>query len=640
MRLRKSTRTWIAVLVVAVGLSLVLERSAAVSGCWTLLAKLVAAQAACILLWRGGVVLVRLIVRRLTLRLAFSYFLIGIVPIPLLAALLALAGYIVAHQFMAYRLRREATAVGEQGAREASVRVGLAVGADGRVTASDLPWLRPGSSAPWALRLARPGFLVHGDDVWLAAPRAPEGRVALLPLSDPTAPWLQELADRTGYETSVHVGSEKQEGTNFTIDTGKPRSGITVAGEPAKTVEESVHRRPRDAAPPGAGFWRREWVHAFYLENALDAAGAAQDDRRVAVIMAVTSPDVIVHQLFTQGVKEISGVFRIAFLALAALMLAVYVAALTIAFVLVGSIARNVNRLTRATQAVARGDFSVRVHSKSRDQIGDLARSFDGMADSIQRLLVETAQKERLESEIAIARTIQQKLLPPAESRLDGISVLAHFAPVAEIGGDYYDHLRMPDGRVAFALGDVSGHGLPTGLLVAMAKAGLSSLVEAGHDDGELFARLNELIHRSTDPRHYMTLAFLAVDPKTRESVLTNAGQLAPYRVGAAGIEPLALPSFPLGLFPARAFPSRRERFGAGDRLVFFSDGLVEATDSADEPFGFERFEAVLRAHAAAPAPSLRDALLAAVAAHTGDRPAEDDRTLLILTFEEDVPLG
>ncbi len=627
-------------LAVAVGLSLVLERSAAISGCWTLLAKLVAVQAACILLWRAGVVLVRLIVRRLTLRLAFSYFLIGIVPIPLLAALLALAGYIVAHQFMAYRLRREATAVGEQGARDASVRPELAVGADGRVIASDLPWLAPGSSAPWALRIARPGFVVHGDDVWLAAPRASDGRVALLPLSDPKAPWLQELSDRTGYETSVDVGTAKQEGTNFSIDSEKPRSGITVAGRPAKTEAESVHRRPRGAAAPGAGFWRREWVHAFYLENALNAADGGEDARRVAVVMAVTSPDVVVHQLFTQGVAEISGVFRVAFLVLAGIVLAVYVTALAVAFVLVGSIARNVNRLTRATEAVSRGDFSVRVHSKSRDQIGDLARSFDGMADSIQGLLVETAHKERLESEIAIARTIQQKLLPPLEARLDGVSALAHFAPVAEIGGDYYDHFRMPDGRVAFALGDVSGHGLPTGLLVAMAKAGLVSLVEAGHDDGELFSRLNDLIHRSTDPRHYMTLAFLAVDPRTREGALTNAGQLAPYRISASGVEALPLPSFPLGLFTARTFPSRRERFAAGDRLVFYSDGFVEATDVSDEPFGFERFEAVLREHVASPATALRDALLAAVAAHTGGRPAEDDRTLLILTFEENEPLG
>ena len=640
MRLRKSTRHWIAVFLVSAGGGAALEKSASVSGCWSGGAKSIAVAAALVLLWRAGAALVRLIVRRLALRLAFSYFLIGIVPIPLLAALLGLGCYIVAHQFVANRLRREITAVGEEAARSPGRLPTVTLAADGRVAASDVAWLPREAAAPWASGLARPGFLVEDHAVWLAV-RQSGGTFVLLNLSDPTAPWLQELADRTGYETSVDVGTAKQQGTNFSIDTEKKESVIRVGDRPLKNRDESVHRRPRGAPAPGPGVWNKEWVHAFYLENALNSEPGADDSGRlVAVLMAVTSPNFIVHQLFTQGVQEIGGVFRIAFLALAALMLAVYVAALAIAFVLVGSIARNVNRLTRATQAVARGDFSVRVHSRSRDQIGDLARSFDGMADSIQRLLVQTAEKQRLESEIAIARTIQQKLLPPPEARLDGVSVLAHCAPVAEIGGDYYDHLRMPDGRVAFALGDVSGHGLPTGLLVAMAKAGLSSLVEAGHADGELFARLNDLIHRSTDPRHYMTLAFLAVDPRTRASVLTNAGQLAPYRVSAAGLEPLSLPSFPLGLFPARTFPSRQQRFAAGDRVIFFSDGFVEATDAEDEPFGFERFEAVLREHAAAPAPSLRDALLDAIARHTGGRPAEDDRTLLILTFEENDALG
>jgi len=116
--------------------------------------------------------------------------------------------------------------------------------------------------------------------------------------------------------------------------------------------------------------------------------------------------------------------------------------------------------------------------------------------------------------------------------------------------------------------------------------------------------------------------------------VLTNAGQLAPYRVRGAAVEALPLPSFPLGLFSGRTFPSRRERFESGDLLVFCSDGLIEAADAADEPFGFDRFEAVLRARAADGPAALRDAILNAVEAHTGVRPPEDDRTLLLLSLD------
>jgi serine phosphatase RsbU (regulator of sigma subunit) len=635
LTLRKSSRVWLVILAAAVVASFAIDRAAPESGCWGLLAKAIAAQAAFLLLWRAGAAAFRLIVRRLTLRLAFSYFLIGVVPIPLLAALLGLTGYIVAHQYVANRLRREITAVGEAAARSDASLPQVTVGADGTISASGVDWLQAGAPASWAAGLERPGFLVEGDDVWLAVRAGKPGSVRLLRLNDRGAPWLQDLADRTGYETSVDIGTSRSEGPNFTIEEKPRENGLKVGKRLQRSGDDAGRLRPRGAETPGPGLWRREWVHAFYLETALNAGGEkAASGRNVAVLAAVTSPRVIFRQLFTQGVDEISRVFRIAFLAIAGIVLAVYAAALAVAFTLAGSIARNVNRLTRATAAVARGDFSARVASKSRDQIGDLARSFDGMAASIERLLVDTAKKERLESEIAIARTIQQKLLPAPEGRFEGVAMHAHFAPVAEIGGDYYDYLPMPDGRLAFALGDVSGHGLATGLLVAMAKAGLSSLVEAGHEGGELFSRLNELIHRSTDPRHYMTLAVLAYDPRTREGVLTNAGQLAPYRISGPKISALSLPSFPLGLFPERAFPSRREAFAPGDLVVFLSVGLIEAVDAGDEPFGFERFEAVLAANAGAGAAAVREAVLAAVAAHCGGRSADDDRTLLLLTLE------
>jgi serine phosphatase RsbU (regulator of sigma subunit) len=641
--LRKSTRIWFIVLAAAIVASIVLHQVAPQSGCWSVVAALAAAQAAFLLLWRAGMALFRLVIRRLTLRLAFSYFLIGVVPIPLLVALLSVVAYIFANQYVANRMRREVTAVGEAAARsEGRPLHEIAVGPNGTITASTAAWLPVGSSAPWAARLDRAGFLVDGDDLWLAVRRDAPGKIRLLPLMDLDGPWLQELADRTGYEVGVDVGSSssRDHGPRVQVSSEPGQPGLRVHKRGESVEEGFVRRSPAGSTEGGGGIWRGAWVHAFYLESALNAPAASSGDHFVAVLMGVTSPRTLFHQLFAQGVDQIGTAFRVAVLGLAAIVLLVYAAALTVAFVLVGSIARNINRLTRATRAVAAGDFSIRVNSTSRDQIGDLARSFDGMAASIEGLLVQAARKERLESEIAIARTIQQKLLPPPEARLDGVAVLAHFAPMAEIGGDYYDYLAMPDGRTGFALGDVSGHGLPTGLLVAMAKSALSALVEAGHDGGELFERLNDLIHRSTDPRHYMTLAFLTYDPRSGEAVLTNAGQLAPYIVRGGDLTSIALPSSPLGLFPGKSFPSRRERLEPGDLLVFLSDGFVEAADSGGEPFGFDRFETVLRDRAHEGAAALRDALLTALAAHTGSAPAEDDRTLLILTFATEASEG
>ena len=623
MSLRKSTRNWIGVFLVSACAAALLERIAPDAGCIVAILKALAAAAFLLLCTRAIVALVRIIVRRTALRLAFSYFLIGVVPIPLLAALLLLSSYIVAHQYMANRMRREITAVGEAAvARRADLPGVTARG--GRIESSDVPWLKTGTEAPWVERLARPGFLIREERLWLVVPGRP-GSARLLDLSGPDTPWLQELADRTGYVVGAEASEASRENGGFTVRTESEE-------KPGPKILDSPERRPAGAGTPGQGFLHREWIHAFYLETVLDAPPGPKYD--VAVLTATASPRLLIDQLFAQGVKDVGRIFRIAFVAVSGVLLLVYLTSLVIAFVLVGSIVRNVNRLTRATRAVARGDFSVRIHSRSRDQIGDLTRSFDGMAESIQKLLVETAEKQRLQSELGIARTIQHKLLPPLEASLPGLTVLAHFEPVAEIGGDYYDYVGMPDGRTAVALGDVSGHGLSTGLLVAMAKAALSTLLEAGHHGAELFSRMNDLIHRSTDPRHYMTLAVLAYDPNSRRGLLANSGQLAPYRVSAGRVEALTLPGLPLGLFPDRTFPEREYAFEAGDLVVFLTDGFVEAVDDRDEAFGFERLEALLATHAAGGAAAVRDALLAAVRVHTGGRAADDDRTLLILTLE------
>ncbi len=354
--------------------------------------------------------------------------------------------------------------------------------------------------------------------------------------------------------------------------------------------------------------------------------------------VARTSPAAFARQLFAQGVPEINRVVRGVLMGLAAALLFVYLVALAIAFGLVGSIVRNVNRLTRATQAIARGDFSVRANSKSPDQIGDLARSFDSMAGSIEKLLVETAHKEKLESELAVARAIQESFLPESGALWRGFHAVAHFEPVADLGGDYYDILPMPDGRTAVTIGDVSGHGLPTGLVAAAARASLATFVELGLPPGDAFVRLGRRTERSraSERRLYTTLAFFAYDADRRLGTLTNAGHPAPYRVSQGKVERLALPALPIGLVHGQpsSFPSKEYAFLPGDRLVLFTDGVVEAADAGDDPWGYERFEALLALEGHRAPQELVASILAAVAAHVGDTPLEDDRTLLILTFD------
>ncbi|MEO8189533.1 MAG: SpoIIE family protein phosphatase [Acidobacteriota bacterium] len=645
MALRKSTRNWLLLFAVSLVTAIVAHRiDSSNSGCVSVSAVVLAWAAGLVLLFRFVVTAFRAIVRRLTLRLAFSYFLIGIVPIPLLGALLFAGAYLVAHQIVATRVRGEALAAAREAVASGEKFPSFSADAKGRVVRSDVSWLSAGAEAPWAVHLKEPRSLIAGDQGWLAVPGRGEGatRVSLILLTDKEKRWARQIGDATGYDVNIEVGTSRT-GRGFNVNLSRNEGAKkndppdAAAAAPTALPTPSLTRGERDTAQtarekgPARNLLDRKWVAGVYVDRSAATFSAEPNSRNVVLFIGQTSPRALASQLFAQGVPEIGRVFWGIFGGLAGLLLLVYLAALSIAFVLVGTITRNVNRLTRASQAISRGEFSVRVHSRSKNQIGDLARSFDGMAESIEGLLVETAKKERLESEIAIARTLQQKLLPAPGATLPGLALLARFEPLAEIGGDYYDYAQMPDGRSAVAIGDVSGHGLSTGLLVAMAKAGLSTLLESGLEGTPLFIRLNELIHRSTDSRNYMTLALLAFDSSTGQATLTNAGQLAPYRLSGGSVESISLPSFPLGISPRSDFPTTRFELAAGDRVVFLTDGIVEASNPSGEPFGFERLEALLRTEADSDPARLHEAILSAVDGHAAGHPAEDDRTLLVV---------
>jgi serine phosphatase RsbU (regulator of sigma subunit) len=633
--LRKSTRILLAILAIAL-LAIAVDVASDRLGSAADLFVLAAIVSGAVLLWRAAAAVFAVVIHRLTLRLAFSYFLIGIVPIPLLAALFSAFGYLLSHQIIATRLRSEVDMLAElAGASGASVpRVRLR--RDGRVAASEVAWLKPGEDAAWARELGQPHPFVGDGRVWIGIRNEePEGAVVrLIPIQDRSAPWLQRLADRTGYDVAVELGSGEETSSGYKIRVGGGRRLRDPNPNPALRF---VRPRAAPSAPPKT-LWNREWLAGVYLDRPVAVIGKTAEEKPVVAFLARTSPRVLVGQLFAQGVPAVTRVVRVLLVSLSGALLFVYLVALSIAFVLVGSIVRNVNRLSRATEAVSRGDFSVRVNSKSRDQIGDLARSFEAMAASIQKLLQDTARKEKLEAELAIARAIQESFLPESGESWKGFQAAAHFEPVADLGGDYYDILPMPDGRTAVSIGDVSGHGLPTGLLAAAARATLASFIELGVPAPEAFARLGTRSRRSHDSerRLYTTLTLFAYDAARRVGTLTNAGHPAPYLISGGRVERLSLPALPIGLLPALevSYPSKDYSFAPGDRLVLFTDGVVEAADAREDPWGYERFEALLAREGGRPAEEIIAFVLAAVAAHVGDTPLEDDRTLLILTFD------
>jgi serine phosphatase RsbU (regulator of sigma subunit) len=630
--LRKSTWIWLAILAAAF-LVIAVDGESERLGALGDLAVLTAILAGCVIFWKIVAAAFRLVVRRLALRLAFSYFLIGIVPIPLLAALFAAIGYLLAHQIIATRIRAEVDTLAEFAHAQGATVPRLRVTTDGRVAASSVPWLKPGDDASWANDLSDPHPIIAADQVWIGIREsgAKVADVALIPIQDRAAPWLQWLADRTGYDVTVELGSGEETATGYQIKVRRSKENPDPDPKLDFVTPQTAMKRPDT-------FWNRAWLAGVYVDRAVAVIGKTSEEKPVVAFVGRTSPAVFTRQLFTQGVPEFRRVIRAVVLSLSGALLLCYLVALAIAFALVGALVRNVNRLTRAAEAISHGDFSVRVNSKSRDQIGDLARSFDGMAASIQKLLVETARKEKLEADLAVARAIQESFLPESGASWKGFHAVAHFEPAADLGGDYYDILPMPDGRTAVTIGDVSGHGLPTGLVAAAARASLASFIELGVPAPDAFVRLGHRSRRSRDSerRLYTTLALFAYDAARRVGTLTNAGHPAPYRVSGTRVERLALPALPIGLLPGLdpVYPSQDYAFVPGDRLVLFTDGVFEAANAEEEPFGYERLEALLSRGGGRPASELVQEILAAVAAHVGPTPLEDDRTLLILTFD------
>jgi sigma-B regulation protein RsbU (phosphoserine phosphatase) len=223
---------------------------------------------------------------------------------------------------------------------------------------------------------------------------------------------------------------------------------------------------------------------------------------------------------------------------------------------------------------------------------------------------------------------------------MPGVSFSAHFEPTAQIGGDYYDVFNLDEHRLAVAIGDVSGHGLSTGLVMAMVKAALTTLVEQGADEESLFHRLNDLVLRSTDKRAFMTLGYTVYDLRNRSIRHTNAGHLYPYVIRQPDrIIALEAPSLPLGVRSEAVAATVELELHCDDMIVYVSDGIIEAQDDLGEPFGFDRLEQLLSTMGAHSPADVQAAVLAAVGKHGGSRTADDDRTVMVLRFEN-VALG
>lgn len=262
----------------------------------------------------------------------------------------------------------------------------------------------------------------------------------------------------------------------------------------------------------------------------------------------------------------------------------------------------------------------------------EIAYTYEDLAPHVRRII----ERERVKAEIDAANRIQAALLPLEDPEVPGTTVASHYRAATEIGGDYFDFLPLGGGRIAIAFGDVAGHGLTSGIVMAMTKASLLVQVEHDSEPKAVMSTLNSIVMRTAPRRMLMTFFYGVLDPAEQTLRFCSAGHLDPYLYRAAEkkLVPLSSWGFPLGVRRREAFREENIEFDGGDRLVLYSDGFIEALDDDGEPFGFDRFELVIRESGERSAAEIKQALLASVKKFTRNRPPDDDQTLVVISFE------
>jgi len=239
-------------------------------------------------------------------------------------------------------------------------------------------------------------------------------------------------------------------------------------------------------------------------------------------------------------------------------------------------------------------------------------------------------QLARKEAELSFALEVQQALFPHHLPENSGLEFSAVCIPARGISGDYYDVMQFPDGRLVFAIADISGKGISAAILMANVQALLRTLSEPGNPPAEVCKRLNDHLHQVTDASKFATFFYGEWNAAERRLSYVNAGHYAPVVFGSLVGRQLSEGGFPLGMFPGAEFQTGEVTLQPGDLLALYSDGLTEATSNDGEDFGDTRLQSAIEELSDRPLAEIQAGVLAAVRKWAGDE-LEDDMTLLMV---------
>ncbi len=329
-----------------------------------------------------------------------------------------------------------------------------------------------------------------------------------------------------------------------------------------------------------------------------------------------------------------------------ALFLIIQFVALVIGFALARQITGAVHDLFTGTQHVRAGDFGHQIPVRARDQLGELAESFNLMTGEVTTLLGEMADKGRMEQEMFAAREIQQKLLPAGPLRVAGLAMSAFCEPAREVAGDYYDFLPITDTMTGVLIADVAGKGLAAGLYMAQLKVIVQSLARLHHEPKEFLSAVNKVVSANLDDKSFITMLYGVIDVERREMTFARAGHCPlihvpgdqpPGRRKARLLVPDGL-AVGLQIDDGTLFDTLLQEqtisLAPGDLVVWFTDGISETMNETFDCFGEERLAQVVEQYAHLPFDQLRSYILAELRAFASGADQHDDMTMILMKIE------
>ncbi len=292
---------------------------------------------------------------------------------------------------------------------------------------------------------------------------------------------------------------------------------------------------------------------------------------------------------------------------------------------------RNLSVLTKEAESLAHGDLSARVQVASKDEFGKLARAFNRMAEDLSENQKHLIEQERVHKELEMCRKIQEELLPRQSLRSGAIEVKGVSIPAREVGGDFFNYFPIAGGLLAMLIGDVSGKGLPAALLMANLQATIQARLPLELDLAKLAEQLDQEI-AANNSKAYLTLFIAVLDSKSLNLRYVNAGHNSQFLLHSDGtVKQLQSTGRPLGLLTGGGFEEKNIQLKNADSLFFYTDGLVEALNEADEEFGMARLEKLLLEEQANGLDGVLANVEEAIGKYRGKVEAADDATMMLL---------